>query len=94
MRKLARQAVIAGASALTVMCAVGGTDLQGQARADDPQCVANAADACPPQADPPRADPPQADPPQLRTVCMGGGPKTGGEHCWLVPAPKVHPWQQ
>ena len=70
MRKLARQAVIAGASALTVMCAVGGADLQGQARADDPQCVANAADPCP-QADPPQGDPPRADPPQLRTVCMG-----------------------
>jgi len=94
MRKLAQQAVIAGASALAIMSAVGSADLLGQAHADDPQCVGNAADACPPQADPPRADPPQADPPQLRTVCMGGGPKTGGEHCWLVPAPKVHPWQQ
>jgi hypothetical protein len=94
MRKLASRAVIAGASALAIMSAVGCTDLLGQAHADDPQCVANAADACPPQADPPRADPPLADPPQLRTVCMGGGPKTGGEHCWLVPAPKVHPWGQ
>jgi hypothetical protein len=92
MRKLARQAVIAGASALTVMCAVGGADLQGQARADDPKCVANAADPCP-QADPPQGDPPRADPPQLSRVCTGGGPKTGGGHCWLEPAPAVHPWQ-
>jgi hypothetical protein len=93
MRKLAPRAVIAGASALAIMSAVGGADLLGQAHADDPQCVANAADACPPQADPPRADPPRADPPQLSRVCTGGGPKTGGGHCWLVPAPSVHPWQ-
>ena len=92
MRKFARQAMIAGASALTVMSAVGGAELLGQAHAD-PQCVANAANPCP-QADPPQGDPPRADPPQLRTVCMGGGPKTGGEHCWLVPAPEVHPWRQ
>jgi hypothetical protein len=93
MRKLARQAVIAGASALAIMSAVGGADLLGQAHADDPHCVANGTDPCP-QADPPQGDPPRADPPQLRTVCMGGGPKTGGEHCWLVPAPEVHPWRQ
>jgi hypothetical protein len=99
MRKLALPAVIAGASTLAIMSAVGGADLLGQAHADDPQCVAGAADACPPQADPPRADPPQADPPQahrpqLSQTCIGGGPKTGGAHCWLVPAPEVHPWQQ
>jgi hypothetical protein len=93
MRKLARRAVIAAASVLTVMSTVGGANLLEQARADDPQCVANAANPCP-QADPPQGDPPRADPPQLRTVCMGGGPKTGGAHCWLVPAPKVHPWGQ
>jgi hypothetical protein len=96
MRKLALRAVIAGGSALTIMSAVGGAELLGQAHAD-PQCVAN-ADPCPPQADPPRADPPQGDPPRahppLSQVCTGGGPKTGGGHCWLVPAPSVHPWQE
>jgi hypothetical protein len=84
MRKLAQRAVIAGASALAIMSAVGGADLLGPAHADDPQCVANAADPCLPQADPPRADPPQ-----LRTVCTGGGPKTGGAHCRQVPAPRI-----
>ena len=79
MRKLARQAVIAGASALTVMCAVGGADLQGQARADDPQCVANAADPCPPQADPPQGRPAPGGPAAASDCLHGGGPKTGGE---------------
>jgi hypothetical protein len=92
MRKLAHRAVIAGASVLTIMSAIGGADLLGQAHAD-PQCVANAADPCP-QADPPQGDPPRAHPPQLSRVCTGGGPKTGGGHCWVVPAPSVHPWQE
>jgi hypothetical protein len=83
MRKLGLRAVIAGASVLTIMSAVGGADLLGQAHAD-PQCASSGADPCRPQA-----DPPQADPPQLRTVCTGGGPKTGGAHCWQVPAPRI-----
>jgi hypothetical protein len=57
MRKLAQRAVIAGASVLTIVSAVGGADLLGQAHAD-PLCVANGADPCQPQADPPQADPP------------------------------------
>jgi hypothetical protein len=85
MRKLAQRAVIAAASVLTIMSVAGGADLLGQAHADDPHCAANATDPCQPQA-----DPPQADPPQLRTVCTGGGPKTGGAHCWQVPAPRVN----
>jgi hypothetical protein len=93
MRKLAPRAVIAAASALAIMSAVGGADLLGQAHADDPQCVGNAAEPCP-QADPPQGDPPRARPPQLSRVCTGGGPKTGGGHCWVVPAPSVHPWQE
>jgi hypothetical protein len=75
MRKLAQRAVIAAASVLTIMSAVGGAELMGQAHAD-PQCVANAADACPPQADPPQADPPRADPPDrshIRVYCQPGG---------------------
>jgi hypothetical protein len=76
MRKLTQRAVIAGASVLAIMSAVGGADLLGQVHADDTHCMANATGPCPPQADPPRADPPQ-----LRTVCTGGGPKTGGAHC-------------
>jgi len=68
MRKLAQLAVIVAASVLTIMSAVGGADLLGPAHADGPQCIANATDPCPPQA-----DPPQADPPQLRTVCTGRG---------------------
>jgi hypothetical protein len=92
MRKLAQRAVIAGAGVLTIMSAVGSTDLLGQAHADPP-CAANAADPCP-QADPPQGDPPRAHPPQLSRVCTGGGAKWGGGHCWLVPAPKVHPWQE
>ena len=97
MRKLAQRGVIAGASVLAIMSAVAGADLLGQAHAEDTHCVANATGPCPPQADPPqadppqadllKADPPQADPPQLRTVCMGGGPKTGGEHCFQEMVP-------
>ena len=89
MRRLGLRAVIAGASVLTIMSAVDAADLLGQAHADDPQCVANAADPCP-QADPPQGDPPRARPPQLSRVCTGGGPKTGGAHCWQVPAPRVN----
>jgi hypothetical protein len=84
MRKLAQLAMIVAASVLTIMSAVGGADLLGPAHADGPQCIANATDPCPPQA-----DPPQADPPQLRTVCTGGGPKTGGAQCRQVPAPRI-----
>jgi hypothetical protein len=93
MRRLAQRAVITAASALAIMSAAGGADLLGRARADDPPCVANAADPCP-HADPPQGDPPREHPPQLSRVCTGGGPKTGGGHCWLVPAPSVHPWQE
>jgi hypothetical protein len=94
MRKLAQRAVIAGAGTLAIISGVGGVDLLGQAHADDPQCIANATDACPQQADlaradPPRADPPRADPPQLSRVCTGGGPFSGGAHCWQVPAPRI-----
>jgi hypothetical protein len=84
MRKFAQQAVIVAASVLTIMSAVSGADLLGPAHAGGPQCIANATDPCPPQA-----DPPQADPPQLRTVCTGGGPKTGGAQCRQEPAPRI-----
>ena len=84
MRKLAQLAVIVAASVLTIMSAVDVADLLVQAHAD-PLCAAGGADPC--QA---RADPPQADPPLLRTVCTGGGPKTGGAHCWQVPAPRIN----
>jgi hypothetical protein len=87
MRKLMQRALIAGASVLAIMSAVDGANLLGQAHANEPQCIANATGPCPPQADPPQPDPPRADPPQLRTVCTGGGPKTGGGHCFqeIVP---------
>jgi hypothetical protein len=83
MRKVGLRAVIAGASVLTIMSAVDGADMLGQAHAD-PQCATSGADPCLQQADPPRADPPQ-----LRTVCTGGGPKTGGAQCRQVPAPRI-----
>jgi hypothetical protein len=79
MRKLAQRAVIAGASVLTIMSAVGGADLLGQAQAD-PLCVSSGTDPCPPQAEPPRADPPPADPPHrshIRVYCQPGGAKWG-----------------
>ena len=44
MRKLARRAVIAAASVLTIMSVAGGGDLLGQAHADDPHCAAHATD--------------------------------------------------
>jgi hypothetical protein len=73
MRKLGLQAVIAGASVLTIMSAVDGADLLGQAHAD-PHCAASGADPYQSQADPPpQADPPRAHPPQMGTVCTGRG---------------------
>jgi hypothetical protein len=84
MRKLGLRAVIADASVLTIMSAVDGADLLGQAQAD-PRCAASGANPCQPQA-----DPPPAHRPQMGTVCTGGGPKTGGAHCWQVPAPRVN----
>ncbi|MDT5409081.1 MAG: hypothetical protein QOG14_1301 [Mycobacterium sp.] len=90
MRKLGLRAVIAGASVLTIMSAVDGAHLLGSAHAD-PRCATSGADPCQAQADPPpQADPPRAHPPQMGTVCTGGGPKTGGAHCWQVPAPRVN----
>ena len=68
MRKLAQLAVIVAASVLTIMSAVGGADLLGPAHADGPQCIANATDPCPPQA-----DPPQADPPSFGLSALAGG---------------------
>jgi hypothetical protein len=89
MRKLAQRAVIAGASVLAIMSAVGGADLLGQAHANEPQCVANATDPCRPQADPLQADPPPADPPhppRIQVYCQPVGPKSG-VFCyrWIVP---------
>jgi hypothetical protein len=81
--------VIAGASVLTIMSAVDVADLLVQAHAD-PLCAAGGADPCQAQADPPPHDPPRAHPPQMGTVCTGGGPKTGGAHCWQVPAPRIN----
>jgi hypothetical protein len=57
MRKLGLRAVITGASVLTIMSAVDGAHLLGQAHADPP----------------PQADPPPAHRPQMGTVCTGGG---------------------
>jgi hypothetical protein len=70
--------VIASASVLVIMSAVGGTDLPGQAHADDTPCLVsavNAADPCPPQTDPPGADPPHR--PRIATFCQPAGPKAG-----------------
>ena len=80
MRKLAQRGVVLGAGMLAIMTGIGGADVLGQARADGPQCLANATNPCRPPA----------DPPQLRTVCIGGGPKSGGAHCWRVPAPRIN----
>jgi hypothetical protein len=67
MRKLGLRAVIAGASVLTIMSAVDGADLLGQAHAD-PRCATSGADPCQPQADPP----PQADPRWGLSALAGG----------------------
>jgi hypothetical protein len=72
MRKLAQRAVIAGASTLAIMSAVGGVGLLGQAHADDPHC--GATDVCSPQADPPRRL-------HIQTFCQPAGPKAG-THCY------------
>jgi hypothetical protein len=61
MRKLAHRAVIAGASVLTIMSAIGGADLLGQAHAD-PLCVTNGTEPCQPQADPRRKRTRRPDP--------------------------------
>jgi hypothetical protein len=63
MRKLGLRAVIADASVLTIMSAVDGADLLGQAHAH-PRCATSGADPCQAQADPPpqRIRPPHNDP--------------------------------
>jgi hypothetical protein len=74
MKKLAQRTVIAGASVLAIVSAVGGADLLGQARADDPPCVADVTDPCA-QQDPPQADPPHRS--HIRIFRQPGGAKWG-----------------
>jgi hypothetical protein len=85
--KLAQQAVIAGASALVLVGAVGGAGLLGQAHANTPQCVANATDPCPPPVN--GSTNPQnqlhqqsADQPREHVVCQPAGKV--GAFCYRI----------
>jgi hypothetical protein len=77
MKKLAQRTVIASAGVLAIASAVGGTDLLGQARADDPQCVASVTAPCAQQV------PPPADPPHRTHIRVFGQP---GEAKWGLSA--------
>jgi hypothetical protein len=87
MRKLAHRAVIAGASVLTIMSAIGGADLLGQAHAD-PLCVTNGTEPCQPQADPPRGRP-AASGPAARTPLSDCVPAGGENWGFLLSAASV-----
>lgn len=83
MRNVVLRAVIAGAGALAIMSGVGGTDLVGQAHADDPVCVADAVDSCPRLADTPK---PYATPrSHIRVSCQPAG--IFGQHCRQLRVP-------
>ncbi|BBZ14199.1 hypothetical protein MBRA_43940 [Mycobacterium branderi] len=46
-RRLAQRAVVTAAGVLVMLSGAGVTGLPGQARADNPQCVADQTDPCP-----------------------------------------------
>jgi hypothetical protein len=77
LRKLAQRVVIAIAGPLIVIGGVDGAQPRVQAHADNPDCVANAIDPCPDQANLVKTDPPQR---HLQTFCQGAG--MGGAHCF------------
>jgi hypothetical protein len=66
---------------LAILSSAGGTDLLGLglAHADTPQCLANAIDPCPLQADAPDVGPTPA--PHVKVFCYSAGPKWGA-HCY------------
>ena len=80
-REFVQRVVIAGAALLGIIGGLGGAGLVGQAHADDPPCLAGAADPCLVGA--PRSDPP----PQRRTqtVCRPAG--MAGQHCFQQRVP-------
>jgi hypothetical protein len=76
--KLAQRAVIADASASAIAGAVGDVDLPGQARADNPPCVADPTNSCPPPVDvsadsPSRPQPQITSPPRMQIICQPAG---------------------
>lgn len=79
MRKLVQRAVIAGAAMLAIISGVGGAGLLGQARADNPDCVANVTDSCPRLADLPKPDPPPQR--HIQRFCQPAG-AMWGTHCF------------
>jgi len=84
MRKLGLRAVIAGASVLPIMSAVDGADLLGASPCGP--AVRRQRGGSMPTASGPAARSPTPDGDCLHWR----GPKTGGAHCWQVPAPRVN----
>lgn len=79
--KLVQRAGLAAAGMLAIVSGIGGAALLGQARADEPACVAGAADPC--LVDAPRPDPqPQR---RTQTVCRPAG--MAGQHCFQQRVP-------
>jgi hypothetical protein len=67
-----------GASAPVIASAVGGADLPGQAHPDDPPCVAEPTDPCPPPMDvsanvPSRPQPQTMSTPRTQVFCQPAG---------------------
>jgi hypothetical protein len=77
MWNLAQRAVIAGAGMLAIISGVGSADLLAQARADNPDCVANAVDSCARLVDAPKPDAPPRS--HIRVTCQPAG--MFGQHC-------------
>jgi hypothetical protein len=76
--KLAQRAVIADAGASLIAGAVGDVDLPGQADADNPPCVADPTNPCPPPVDvsadsPSRPQPQITSPPRTQIICQPAG---------------------
>jgi hypothetical protein len=82
--KLAQRELIADGSASVTAGAVGDVDLPGQADADNPPCVADTTNACPPPVDdsaasPSRPQPQITGPPRTQIICQ---PATIGAFCY------------
>jgi hypothetical protein len=80
-RKFVQGTAIAGGGVLAIISGVGAAGLVGQAHADDPPCVAGAADPC--LVDAPRPAPPPRRAPQM--FCQPAG--MAGQHCFQRSAP-------
>lgn len=69
--------MLAGVGVLVIISGLSGTDLLGEARADNPPCFPNGAGACLVRANPQTAPPPGR---HIETFCQPAG--MAGQHCF------------